>query len=100
MSNQYPESSLRNIIFQYHKACYSIDKILSFGPLTKIFCLAFDIKLSTHAYEMYCSTLRAININGGSLEFVNSSHHWLVIKRCLTMFDYKSYIHMARLVLE
>ena len=49
---------------------------------------------------MYCSTLRAIFINGGFLTFVNSSHHWLVIKRCLSMFDYKSYICMARLVLE
>ena len=51
-------------------------------------------------YKMYCSTLRAIDINGGSLAFVNSSHYWLVIKRCLTMFDYKSNIHMARLVPE
>jgi len=49
-------------------------------------------------YKMYCSTLRAIDINGGSLAFVNSSHHWLVIKRCLSMFDYKSYIRMARIV--
>ena len=51
-------------------------------------------------YEMYSSTLRAIDINGGSLTFVNSSHYWLVIKRCLTMFDYNSNIHMARLVPE
>ena len=51
-------------------------------------------------YEMYCSTLRAIDINGGSPVFVNITHHWLVIKRCLSMFDYKSYIHMARLVPE
>ena len=51
-------------------------------------------------YKMYCNTLRAININGGSLAFVNNSHHWLVIKRCITMFDYKTYIRMARLVLE
>ena len=51
-------------------------------------------------YEMYWNTFRAIDINGGSLKFVNSSHHWLVIKRCLTMFDYKPYIHMARLVPE
>ena len=49
-------------------------------------------------YEMYCSTLRAIEINGGSLAFVNNSHYWLVIKWCLSMFDYKSYICMARLV--
>ena len=49
-------------------------------------------------YEMYCSTLRAIEINGGSHVFVNSPHHWLVIKRCLSMLDYKSYICMARLV--
>ena len=41
-------------------------------------------------YEMYCSTLRSIDINGGSLTFVNNSHYWLVIKRCLSMFDYKS----------
>ena len=51
-------------------------------------------------YEMYCSTLRTIDINGGSLAFFNILLHWLVIKRCLTMFDYKSYIHMARLVRE
>ena len=51
-------------------------------------------------YEMYCSTLRAIYINGGSLEFVNDFHYWLVIKRCLSMFDDKSYIFMARLVPE
>ena len=51
-------------------------------------------------YEMYCSTFRAIFINGGSLAFVNNSHHWLVIKRCLSMFDDKSYICMARLVPE
>ena len=51
-------------------------------------------------YKMYCSTLRAIDINGGSLAFVNNSHYWLVIKWCLTMFDYKSNIHMARLVPE
>ena len=51
-------------------------------------------------YEMYCSTLRAIEINGGSLAFFNISHHLLVIKRCLTIFDYKSYIRMARLVPE
>ena len=49
---------------------------------------------------MYCGTLRAIDINGGSLAFVNSSHHWLVIKRCLPMFDYKSNICMVRLVHE
>ena len=49
-------------------------------------------------YKMYCSTLRAIDINGGSLAFVNNTHHWLVIKKCLSMFDYKSYIRMARLV--
>ena len=29
-------------------------------------------------YEMYCNSLRAIDINGGSLGFVNSSHYWLV----------------------
>ena len=51
-------------------------------------------------YKMYCSTLRAIFINGGSLVFVNSSHHWLVIKQFLSIFDDKSYIHMARLVPE
>ena len=51
-------------------------------------------------YEMYSSTLRAIDINGGSLVFVNSSHHWLVIKWCLSIFDDKSYIRMARLVPE
>ena len=51
-------------------------------------------------YEMYCSTLRAIEINGGSLAFFNSSHHWLVIKQCISMFNYKSYIRMARLVPE
>lgn len=50
--------------------------------------------------EIYWSTLRAIDINGGSLAFFNNSHHWLVIKRCLSMFDYKSYIHMARFVPE
>ena len=49
-------------------------------------------------FEMYCSTLRAIDINGGYLAFFNSSHHWLVIKWCLSMFDDKSYIRMARLV--
>ena len=49
---------------------------------------------------MYYNTLRVIFINGGSLTFVNSSHHWLVIKRCLSMFDDKSYIRMARLVPE
>ena len=51
-------------------------------------------------YEMYYNTLRAIDINGGSLTFFNGSHHWLVIKRRLSMFDYKSYICMARLVPE
>ena len=51
-------------------------------------------------YKMYCSTLRAIDINCGSLAFVNNSHHWLVIKRCLSMFESKSYIRMARLVPE
>ena len=51
-------------------------------------------------YEMYCSTLRAIFINGGSLAFFNSLHYWLVIKRFLSMFNSKSYICMARLVLE
>ena len=51
-------------------------------------------------YEMYCSTLRNIFINSGSLTFVNSSHHWLVIKRCLSMFDDKSYIRMAIFVPE
>ena len=51
-------------------------------------------------YKMYCSTLRAIDINGGSLAFVNNSHYWLVIKRYLYMLDYKSYICMAILVPE
>ena len=55
--------------------------------------------LFTH-YEMYCSTLRGIDINGGSLAFVNISHYWLVIKSCITMFGNKSYICMARLVPE
>ena len=49
---------------------------------------------------MYCSTLRAIFINGGSLAFFKSLHHWMVIKWCLSMFDDKSYIHMVRLVPE
>ena len=72
--------------------------ILEFWPKDFVWCLT-----SNHLfmpYEMYCNTLRAININGGSLMFFNSSHHWLVIKRCLSMFDYKSYIRMARLVPE
>ena len=51
-------------------------------------------------YKMYGSTLRAIFINGGYLALVNKSHHWLVIKQCLSMFDNKSYIRMARLVPE
>ena len=100
MSKHHPRSLLRNIIFQYHEACYIIDKILGSGPLIEIFCFAFDIKSSIQACKLYCNTLRTININGGSLAFVNNSHHWLVIKRCLTMFDYKSYICMARLVPE
>ena len=49
MTNHYPGSSLRNIIFQYHEVCYSIDEILAFGLLTERFCLAFDIKSSIHA---------------------------------------------------
>ena len=49
---------------------------------------------------MYYSTLRAIDINGGSIVFVNNSHHRLVIQRCLSMFEYKSYIRMARLLPE
>ena len=52
------------------------------------------------SYERNYTTRRAININGRCLVFVNSSHHWLVIKLCLTMFDYKSYIRMPRLVPE
>ena len=47
---------------------------------------------------MYCSASKSINFNGGSLAFVNSSHDWLVINRCITMFNYKSYNCMGRLV--
>ena len=67
---------------------------------TKYFVWRLTLNHLFKPYEMYYSTLRAININGGSLAFVNSSHHWLVIKRCISMFNYKSYIHMARLTLE
>ena len=49
MKNHHLGSLLRNVIFQYHEACYSIDKILASGLLTKRFVLEYDIKSSIHA---------------------------------------------------
>ena len=49
MKNHYLGISLRNIIFQYHEACYNIDKIFTSRHLTERFCLEFDIKSSIHA---------------------------------------------------
>ena len=76
----------------------TISSLPYFWPKDFVWCLTSNNLFTP--YEMYCSTLRAIDINGGSIKFVNNSPHWLVIKQFLSMFDYKSYIHMARLVPE
>ena len=99
-TNQYLGSSLRNIRFSTMRLVTASirSSLLDFWP--KYFVWRSTSNHLFTPYEMYYSTLRAIDISGGSLAFVNNSHHWLVIKRFLSMFDNKSYIFMARLVPE
>ena len=68
-------------------------------PSTERFCMVFDI-------GSYIQTTWTV-LPWGSLSLsviplapVNNLHYWLVIRRCLSMFDSRTFFHVDRLVLR
>ena len=96
-SAHYPRSRSRNTPFSTLKFACLNGKFLTFGD--RFTSLAFDQKIlrGVRHQVIYSHHVDCIAVPWGSsslsvipLALVNSLHYWLVIKRCLSMFDSSS----------
>jgi len=104
-SAHYPRSWLRNNPFSTLKlACLNGKFLTSENRFTS---MAFDRKTLHGVWHqlIYSHNVNCTVVPWGSLPLsvipltlVNNLHHWLVIRWCLSMFDFKTSIHMDRLV--
>ena len=106
-SAHYPRSWLRNNPFNALTLAYINDKFLASND--RMTSLAFEWKTlygvqhqNIHSQHGKCTTIpwESLPLLVISLMSINELHHWLVIRRCLPMFDFRTHIRMVKLVLE
>ena len=97
-SAHYPRSRLRNNPFSTLKLACLNGKFLTFGD--RFTSMAFDPKIlhGVRCQVPYSHHVNCTIVPWGSsslsvipLAPINSLHHWMVIRRCLSMFDSKTY---------
>ena len=106
-SAHYPRSWLNNNPFSTLKlACLNVKFLTSGDRFTS---MAFDRKILRVVRHqlMYSHHINCTAVPWGSsslsaipLAPINSLHHWLVIRRCLSMFNIRTSFHMDWLVLR
>ena len=106
-SAHYPRSWSRNNPFSTLKLACLNGKFLTSGD--GFTSMAFDRKIlrGVRRQVLYSHHVNCTAVPWGSLSLsviplalVNSLHHWLVIKRCLSMFDFRTFLTWIDLYLE
>ena len=106
-SAHYPRSWSRNTPFSTLKLACLNGKFLTSGD--RYTSMTFDRKIlrGVRRQVLYSHHVNCTAIPWGSLSLsviplalVNSLHHWLVIKRCLSMFDFKTFLTWIDLYFE
>ncbi len=101
----YPRSWLRNTIFSALKLAYINGKFLTFSD--RLTSMAFDQNILCgvrhriiYSHHMNCTIVPwgSLSLSVIPLASVNNSHYRLVIRRCLSMFNFRTSLHMDWLV--
>ena len=104
-STHYQRIWLRNTPFSTLKLACLNGKFLTSGE--RFTSLAFNRKIlrGVRRQVLYSQHVNCTVVPWGSSSFsviplvlVNSLHHWLVIRQCLSMFDFRTSLHMDWLV--
>jgi len=104
-SAHFLRSWLRNTPFSALKLACINGKFLTSGD--RLTSMAFDQKILCGVWDriIYSHHVNCIIVPWGSLSLsviplaiVNNSHYWLVIRRCLSMFNFRTSPHMDWLV--
>lgn len=95
------------IHFHYLEACIQQWKVSYFwwevditGLRTKDFVWCSTSKHPFTPCKRYTVTWGSLSLSMVSLTSVNELHHWLVIRWFLPMFNFRSLIHMVRIIFE